>query len=183
MSDNELINYYKLHKDSDCVGELYKRYTGFTLTICLKYLKNIEEAREATLEIFEELIDKLLVHDVNNFKPWLYSVAKNYCLLIFRSKKNDKIFNEDIETHQKNFVEQDTFLHQDHASDENYYTKLETGITKLKEEQRTCIELFYLQNKSYVEVSKITGYTMNEVKTYIQNGKRNLKIFMNNKNE
>lgn len=183
MSDDELINYYKLHQDNECVGELYKRYTGFTFTICLKYLRNTEESREAVLEIFEELIEKLLVYDVRNFKSWLHSVARNYCLLSFRSKKSQDNFVENYKLHQTNFMEHDEFLYPNYISKEENYEKLENNLVKLKYEQRVCIDLFYLQNKSYVEVSKITGYSMHEVKTYIQNGKRNLKILMNTKNE
>ncbi|MDR2009594.1 MAG: sigma-70 family RNA polymerase sigma factor [Bacteroidales bacterium] len=180
MSDDELIKYYKSTEDVDCIGELYKRYTGFTFSICLKYLKNHDNAREAVLEIFEELIEKILIHDIYNFKSWLHSVARNFCLLSFRSKKNDEDFSENyIKLH--NNMEYEDILYPDYIVKEENYNKLEECISQLKENQKICIDLFYLQNKSYVEVSKITGYSMNEVKTHIQNGKRNLKILMENK--
>lgn len=183
MSDDELINYYKQNQDMDCVGELYKRYTGFTFSICLKYLKEHDKAREAVLEIFEELIEKLLIHEVHNFKSWLHTVTRNYCLLSFRSKKTEDGFAENYIKHQHIFMEDDDVLYPNYITREENYEKLEESIAKLKDEQRICIDLFYIQDKSYVEVAKITGYSMKEVKTYIQNGKRNLKILMTGKDE
>ncbi len=183
MSDNELIAHYKLHKDKECVGELYKRYTGFTYAICLKYHKNSDKAKEAALEIFEELIDKLLQHEIKNFKSWLHTVARNHCLLSFRSKKNEEQFKDNYQKYQNDFMEQDKVLYPDYVSKEENYQELELCIDQLKEEQKNCIVLFYLQNKSYVEVAEITGYSMKEVKSYLQNGKRNLKILMSKENE
>ncbi|MDD3859246.1 MAG: sigma-70 family RNA polymerase sigma factor [Bacteroidales bacterium] len=183
MTDDELIKHYKLHEDKECVGELYKRYTGLTFAICVKYHKDSEKAREAVLEIFEELLDKLLVHDVQNFRPWLHTVARNHCLLSFRSKKHQEQFIDNYEKYQNDFMEQDKVMYPEYIIKEENYKELEKCINQLKPEQRNCIELFYLQNKSYVETAQITGYTMKEVKTFLQNGKRNLKILMSEKNE
>jgi RNA polymerase sigma factor (sigma-70 family) len=183
MTDNELIGHYKLHQDKECVGELYKRYTGFTYSICYKYFNDSEKSREAVLEIFEELISKLLVHEIQNFKSWLHTVARNYCLLTFRAKKYESQFIDNYKKYQNDFMEQDKVLYPDYQLKEENIAELEKCINQLKPEQRNCIELFYLQDKSYVETAKITGYTMNEVKTYLQNGKRNLKILMSKKDE
>lgn len=183
MTDDELIKHYKLHQNKECVGELYKRYTGFTFAICVKYHKDSEKAREAALEIFEELIDKLLVHEIHNFKSWLHTVARNHCLLSFRSKKYEEQFIDNYQKYQNDFMEQDKILYPEHIIKEENYKELEKCINQLKTEQRNCIELFYLQNKSYLETAQITGYTMKEVKTYLQNGKRNLKILMSERNE
>ncbi|MDD2636779.1 MAG: sigma-70 family RNA polymerase sigma factor [Bacteroidales bacterium] len=183
MPDNELIAYYKKHKDKECIGELYKRYTGLTYAICLKYHKDSEKAREAVLEIFEDLIDKLLIHEVKNFKSWLFTVARNHVLLSFRSKKYETQFIDNYKKYQNDFMEQDKVLYPDYISNEKNYQELEKCIDQLKDEQKNCIVLFYLQEKSYVEVAEITGYTMKEVKSFLQNGKRNLKILMSKKNE
>ncbi|PLX07696.1 MAG: RNA polymerase subunit sigma-24 [Marinilabiliales bacterium] len=183
MTDDELIAHYKLHQDKECVGELYKRYTGFTYAICLKYHKNSDKAREAALEIFEELIDKLLQHDIKNFKSWLHTVARNHCLLSFRSKKHEEQFIDNYKKYQNDFMEQDKVLYPDYVTKEENYKELELCINQLKDEQKNCIVLFYLQNKSYVEVAEITGYSMKEVKSFLQNGKRNLKILMSKDDE
>ncbi|MDD3686420.1 MAG: sigma-70 family RNA polymerase sigma factor [Bacteroidales bacterium] len=183
MTDNELISHYKLHQDKECVGELYKRYTGFTYSICYKYFNDSERSREAVLEIFEELISKLLVHETQNFKSWLHTVARNHCLLTFRAKKYESQFIDNYKKYQNDFMEQDKVLYPDYQLKEENIAELEKCINQLKPEQRNCIELFYLQDKSYVETAQITGYTMKEVKTYLQNGKRNLKILMSKKDE
>jgi RNA polymerase sigma-70 factor (ECF subfamily) len=59
---------------------------------------------------------------------------------------------------------------------------LEKCIETLGDEQKQCVKLFYLQEKCYKEITESTGFDMNKVKSYIQNGKRNLKICME-KNE
>lgn len=183
MSDDELLKHYKLSQDKECVGELYKRYTGFTFSICYKYLNDSEKSREAVLEIFEELIDKLLLHEIKNFKSWLHTVARNHCLLSFRSKRYEAQFIDNYKKYQNDFMEQDKVLYPEYRLKEENINELEKCINQLKLEQRSCIELFYLQEKSYVETAQITGYTMKEVKTYLQNGKRNLKILMNKDND
>ena len=53
----------------------------------------------------------------------------------------------------------------------------------LNPEQKQTVELFYLQEKSYKEIVDQTGFSMNDVKSYIQNGKRNLKIMLSKTDE
>jgi RNA polymerase sigma-70 factor (ECF subfamily) len=124
-----------------------------------------------------------MVHDIQNIKSWLHTVARNHCLLTFLSKKYESQFIDNYKKYQNDFMEQDKVLYPDYQLKEENIAELEKCINQLKPEQRNCIELFYLQDKSYVETAKITGYTMNEVKTYLQNGKRNLKILMSKKDE
>jgi RNA polymerase sigma-70 factor (ECF subfamily) len=178
LSDDQLIAEYKLNQDNNCVGELYKRYTAFTFSICLKYLKNKELARDAVLEIFEDLLEKLFVHDVKNFRSWLYTVAKNHCLLKTRNKKLNVEFVENYEKHQNDFMEQERILNPEYIVKEENIQKLEKCIMQLKPEQKSCIELFFIQEKSYNEIVEITGFSYKEVKTHIQNGKRNLEILL-----
>jgi RNA polymerase sigma factor (sigma-70 family) len=178
-ADDELILHYKKSKDKIYVGELYTRHMSFVLAVCMKYLKNIDNAKEAVIQIFEKLFVDLLKHNVENFKPWVYSVAKNYCLQMLRTE-TQKLKNEtELKKNYHFFMEKDNALYLNNEKvEERHFKKLEAAILDLSEEQRRCIELFYLQEKCYEEVSKITGYDMNKVKSYIQNGKRNLKIFM-----
>jgi RNA polymerase sigma-70 factor (ECF subfamily) len=143
-------------------------------------MKNEEDSKDAVMHIFEDLYQKLIDHEVSNFKSWLYSVAKNHCLMNIRKGKSEnkakEIIYEDI---RREVMESADFFHPYNTNELNdEIPKLKKGIEQLKTEQRTCIELLYLQDKSYQEVSDITGYSMKNVKSYIQNGKRNLKIFM-----
>lgn len=179
------------------VGELFQRYTHLVFGVCMKYLKDEDEAKDGVMQIFEKILTDLHRHNVDNFKGWLYMVAKNHCLMYFRSKKihvelprhltddfgndnysDDSTFQPEHDGSPGMPVELVSNLHLNGEDKEKQLTLMESAIKELKEGQKICIELFYLQEKSYEEVAKMTGYTMKEVKSYIQNGKRNLKIIM-----
>ena len=147
--------------------------------VCLKYFKDEELSKDAVMQIFEQLISKLRVHEVNNFKSWLYTLARNYCLMALRvSGKHDFVPMED------NFMEMEGFVHPNIGdSSEQKLTIMEKCIEKLQPEQRETISLFYLEQKCYKEVAGQTGYDLNKVKSYIQNGKRNLKICIEKNSE
>lgn len=183
FSDADLISSYKQLKDTKFIGELFERYTHLVFGVCLKYLKNEEDSKDAVMQIFEDLYQKLSDHEVSNFKSWIYSVAKNHCLMILRKGKSEARIKENIYADIRNeIMESADFFHPyNNGGINDEIPKLQRGIEQLKIEQRTCIELLYLQDKSYQEVSNITGYSMKKVKSYIQNGKRNLKIFLERK--
>jgi RNA polymerase sigma-70 factor (ECF subfamily) len=171
-SDDELIRLYKSEYDLEILGELYKRYTGLVFGVCLKYLKDREASRDAVMQIFEKLIKSLLEHEITHFKSWLYVTARNHVLMQLRKRKDIPL--EDI---PQSFMESETVMHQEDALESNL-TKLEKCIETLIEEQKACVTLFYLQHRCYQEITELTGYELKKVKSYIQNGKRNLKICM-----
>ena len=140
--------------------------------LCLKYLKDEEKSKDAVMQIFEQLITKLKIHEVSNFKSWLYTLARNYCLMEIRSSgKHEFVSMED------NFMEKDAFVHLDiDDMREHKLSIMEQCMEKLPPEQKETINLFYLEQKCYKDVAELTGYDLNKVKSYIQNGKRNLKI-------
>ena len=174
LKDEELIRLYQQTKDSNYVGELYRRYTHLVYGVCLKYLKDPEESKDAVMQIFEQLIQKLKVHEVANFKNWLYSLCRNYCLMELRQDaKHEFVHLEDGLPGSGLDVEQELS-----SGNEGELRAMESCIKKLPDEQRISIDLFYLQQKCYKEVADITGFDINKVKSYIQNGKRNLKICM-----
>lgn len=173
LSDSQLIELYRAKGDKRIIGVLYKRYTGFTFAVCLKYFKSRVDSEDAVMQIFEKLIEDLKKHAVSNFKSWLYTVAKNHCLITIRNRKNS-VTTEYIDNA---FVEIDSNLHPDNEDLlEQRLEKLEKNLSKLSEEQQVCVELFYLKRNSYAEICTKTGYTQNQVKSHIQNGKRKLKI-------
>jgi RNA polymerase sigma factor (sigma-70 family) len=173
-TDEELIGLYKESGQLDIVGELYNRYTALVYGVCLKYLKNREESRDAVMQIFEKLIVSLKEHEVNMFKPWLYVTSRNFCLMQLRAQKG------------KNFQELSPFLmengaqaHQEQGIDiEANLQQLQKCMEELGSEQKRCVQLFYIEQKCYKEITDSTGFDLNKVKSYIQNGKRNLKICM-----
>ncbi len=179
FSDAELIAEYKRKGDNEVVGELYKRYSHLVYGVCLKYLKNEDESKDAVLQIFENLIEDLLKHDVTNFKSWLHSVTRNHCLMFLRKQqtilKKEHQYEYEYATEAVNEI---SFAPHEKEIKEELLTELEKALNFLKEEQRICIELFFLQEKRYEEVAEITGYSPKQVKSYIQNGKRNLAIHL-----
>lgn len=174
FEDEELVALYKKSGELAIVGELYNRYTSLTYGVCLKYLKDREESKDAVMHIFEKLIVTLKDHEISQFKGWLYVTARNHCLMQLRAGKNKKF--EEISPFLMESGEDVHLL--EGPEIESNLSKLESCIETLPEEQKQCVKLFYLEKKCYKEITELTGFELNKVKSYIQNGKRNLKICM-----
>ena len=171
LDDAALLNRYRSTKEMSCLGELFRRYKHLALGVCLKYLKNAHDAEDAVMEIFEKLHLDLKKADVGHFKSWLYTVARNHCLMKLRKAGLPVTFSEVLPENGE-----DTEGGIDDAKvKEVLYQKLEMSLDMLKSEQRLCLDLFFLKDKSYKEIMRETGLSLNEVKTHIQNGKLNLK--------
>ena len=152
--------------------------------VCVKYLQSQEDSKDATIEIFEKLLEDLKKHEVENFKGWLYSVAKNHCLMKFRKDKSRVENRPDLQQDIATLMEWNAEMHLDNGEiREQELVKLEEAIKQLKDGQRICIELFFLQEKSYQQIMAETGYDFMQVKSFIQNGKRNLKLQLSGQHE
>lgn len=176
LTDNEVIALYIKTKDKNYIGELYKRYTGFVFLISMKYLKDKDKSKDAVMQIFEKLFMDLLKHEISNFKSWLHTVTRNHCLLIIRNETY--IQKKEVEIKKElNFVmESDENFHlNEKDSQDSKIIKLQDALNELSDEQKQCVNLFYIEGKSYKEITDITGFDEKKVKSYIQNGKRNLK--------
>ena len=174
QSDTELVFAYRQSGDLTVLGELYQRYMELVYGVCLKYLKEPEQAQDAVMQIFEELVLKLKKHEVENFRGWLHQVAKNHCLMQLRTPKNLKTVELPSLLMQN---EEDVHLNGVMEKEENFQ-RLEKCIASLSDDQRMMIKLFYLEGKCYNEIVEITGHEWNHVRSLIQNGRRNLKLCM-----
>jgi RNA polymerase sigma-70 factor (ECF subfamily) len=184
LTDEELVERYRNSHETVYIGELYQRYTHLVFGVCMKYFKNETASEDATMQIFEKLITELKKHHITAFKPWLHTVVKNHCMMLFRKGSAEEKRMADLKKEAEGLVENSEEQHLLEAQEKEFILQhLKEGIDDLKEEQRICIELFYLKESSYAEISLITGYNPNEVKSYIQNGKRNLKNYITAKNE
>jgi len=173
-TDIDLIQLYKESGDLAHLGVLYSRYTSLVYGVCLNYLKDRDDAKDAVMQVFEKLIETLLNHQVENFKSWLYVIARNHCLMQLRARKGKR-----MEEFSPQLMENEFLLHLEEEPDmEQNLTKLERCIGELVTDQQQCVRLFYLQEKCYKDITSLTGLDLNKVKSYIQNGKRNLKICM-----
>jgi RNA polymerase sigma factor (sigma-70 family) len=177
LSDQQLLEKFYAHHDNEWLGILLQRYTLLLLGVCMKYLKNEEEAKDCVQQLFLKVIEELHKYKVEYFKSWLYMVAKNHCLMRLRYKQGKT--SVELETQPIAALEETDIkeLEQtDHVLD-----LMEGSLKELNSEQQQCVTLFYLQKKSYQQISEMTGFTMMQVKSYIQNGKRNLKILIEKK--
>lgn len=173
-TDQDLVKKFQATADAAIIGELFTRYTSRVYGVCRKYLKDREEARDAVMQLFEKLPSLLQQHTVDNFGSWLYVTARNHCLMQLRRKKTN--FNTDF---SDPVMENQFVLHpEDEPALEENLTGLERCIEQLVADQQQCVRLFYLEEKCYKEIETLTGFAFNQVKSFIQNGKRNLKICM-----
>lgn len=174
ITDTELLAYYQSDGNNRWLGILLQRYTLLLYGVCMKYLKNEEEAKDAVQQVFEKAIHELGKYKVDYFKSWIYMVAKNHCLMKLRDK--GKLPAELKEQH--NFTPAEEADKDELLQKENLLNELTQALPQLNTEQKQCIELFYIEKKSYLEITEATGYTLMQVKSHIQNGKRNLKLIL-----
>lgn len=177
QTDTEIVLAYKQTGDKQLIGILFERYAHLVYGVCYNYIKDQEICKDATLIIFEKLFSDLKKYEVTNFSSWLHAVARNHCFAYLKTM--NRMVHVDVsylanEKHNDDpdITDELIFTHLDH---------LENAMATLNNEQKTCIQLFYLEDKSYSEITTITGYSLNQVKSFIQNGKRNLKIYLTTK--
>jgi RNA polymerase sigma factor (sigma-70 family) len=168
--DETQLNSYRSNGDITVLGKLFEKHVPLIYGVCLKYLKDEDSCKDAVMGIFEELIVKLKQHEVKQFRSWVYVLTRNYCLMQLRAgKKTGTVSLDEV-------MEFTPFLHPDDDNKEEALKALERCMEKLTAVQKQSIDLFYLKEKCYKEITELTGFSLNDVKSYIQNGKRNLKI-------
>jgi len=177
IDDNQLLLHFYADHNNEWLGILLQRYTMLLLGVCMKYLKNEEEAKDAVQQVFLKAINEMHKYRVDYFKSWIYMVAKNHCLMKLRNKgKYTAEINEHLMATPDETIDKNNYIEKDKA-----LTAMAQALTQLNKEQQLCVTLFYLQKKSYQEITEQTPYTLLQVKSHIQNGKRNLKLLMEKK--
>lgn len=173
LLDRELIDFYKSEQDMNALGELFNRYAHLVTSIALGILKNEQQAKDVVHEIFEIIVKDLKIHDVKNFNAWIYSVTKFHCFKVKKAPKTIGI-EEEIESNDdfEDVLEKELLL-------QKRIEVLKASMNEIKPDQKRCVELFYLKGFSYKEIVNETGLSIKEVKSHIQNGKRNIKLLMN----
>ena len=176
----ESVAAYRATGDLTILGELYEQHMELIYAVCYNYLRDEDEAKDAVMSLFEQLVSDLKKHDVQQFGPWLHTVARNYCLMQLRRKQahpqTEFVVNGNDETDHESLsllLEEPDGLEQ-----EENLTRMEACLKTLPVEQQTCLTLFYLEHKTYTDVADLTGFTLKQVKSYLQNGRRNLKLCM-----
>jgi len=175
ISDQQLLNSFYTSRDNHWLGVLLQRYTLLLLGVCMKYLKNEEEAKDCVQQVFLKAITELHKYKVDYFKSWLYMVAKNHCLMKLRDKQTRT--PAEIREQMAETPAEDNSI-QLHLEKDRQLELMSDCLNELSKEQKQCVTLFYLEKRSYQDIAEQTGFSLMQVKSYIQNGKRNLKILL-----
>lgn len=175
QSDEELLAKYRGEGDIEILGQLYEKYMHLVYGVCLKYLEDREWAKDEVMNIFTKLVTAVPQQEIGNFRTWLYVVTKNHCLMLLRSRKSEAVHMEAMAGDPTFFMENSVEMHP-LEEEESDMERLSECIERLKEEQQGCIRLFFYEGCSYRQISERLGIGENDVKSYIQNGKRNLRI-------
>lgn len=177
-TDQELLDAFRNDGNSEWLGILLQRYTLLLLGVCMKYLKDEDEAKDSVQQVFLKVIQEVGKYEVTYFKSWLYMVAKNHCLMQLRDRQRKGAIS--LDERIATTPAEETDLNELQMNDRTLEL-VQEGLKELNKEQQQCVTLFYLEKKSYQEISEVTGYNFLQVKSYIQNGKRNLRIWIEKK--
>ena len=169
LSDEELLLAYRAGKNNELLGYLLQRYTMLLLGVGMKYLKDKALSEDAVQQVFLKALTHLPKTEVQNFKGWLYILMRNHCLQVLRDKSY-RAGEEVLANLPEINTDKEELLWKNETIDQ-----MNEALKELNEEQKTCVVMFYLDKKSYQQISERTGFNFTQVKSYIQNGKRNLK--------
>lgn len=178
QSDEDLLGRYQATGDIAWLGQLFERYAELVYGVCLKYCRDEQEAEDAAMAVFEQLVTKAREHEVHNFKSWLHVLTKNYCLMQLRraGRKREQSFEPQL------MQSVDDRHHTIEVDEDNGQLKgLKDCMEQLPEEQRQCIQAFYLEGHSYKDIAAFREEELGRVRSYIQNGRRNLRMCMEKK--
>ncbi|MHC1777504.1 MAG: RNA polymerase sigma factor [Lentimicrobium sp.] len=179
LSDEELVQFFRQSGEREVIGMLFRRYSHLVLGVCYKYLHERELARDTAMGVFESLFTSLKKYEVHHFKSWLFTVTKSHCAQVLREQKKEAGTIRWEENLLGEVMENDGFSHLTPEEEtEERIRKLHHAVSDLSPGQQQCILLFYFDGKSYQQITETTGFSLNEVKSFIQNGKRNLKIIL-----
>jgi RNA polymerase sigma-70 factor (ECF subfamily) len=179
IPDSELLETYRHSPQSEIIEILFERYCHLAFAVCMKYLKNEEDSKDAVMHLFAHMPEDLQKYKVDHFSHWLYIITKNYCLKELRSRKN---FSTLEEAGLPNAVGAHPGDEEDFDLTPRHLQQLDQALAALSKEQMECVKLFYLDERTYKEIAGQTGYSLKQVKSFIQNGKRNLRNYLERKN-
>lgn len=178
LSDTELLDRYRRTDNIAYLGELYGRYAALVYGVALKYLRNSPDAEDAVMELFELLPGKVRRSEIREFRTWLYSVIRNHSLGLLR--RAGRMPTAELVREPGEEAEIARLLNAE-QSDDARIAALEQCLERLPDPQRRSIRLFFWERKSYADIADITSWHLKSIKSYIQNGKRNLRLCLENK--
>lgn len=167
LNDEDLLAQLRADRRR-ALAPLWDRYAELLFGTAMKYLKDIERAKDLVMEFFADLPGLTAKHEVKSFRPWAHTVVRNRCLMELRKKDPHVQLPDDPAADA-------TGMHEAVLREASLQA-LEAAIEQLPEGQARCIRLFHLERKSYAEVAQMTGMPVEQVRSHLQNGRRNLRI-------
>ena len=183
LDDNSLIHQYQEQQEHRYFNELYQRYAHLVFGSCLKQVKNRDEAKDLTMIIFEKLVERLPTEQVDNFKTWIYYFTRNECISHLRKQEATTKREEEWKKMRKSeeiFMENETLLrpYTDNSISNIDGAALQHAIQQLSKAQQQCIRRFFFEQQSYKQIATATRWSLKEVKSHLQNGKRKLRLIL-----
>ncbi len=179
-TDAELLERFRRTGQADWLVQLYDRHLELTYGLCLRYLGEETRAEDAVMAIFEELLRKVPEHEIGHFRNWLHTFVRNHCLMQLRRERRSPLENtaDGLMQFAENghLTEESTAFTGEAEGDE-----LRDCLERLPPDQRRCIELFYLEEHSYKGIAEMTQLDLGRVRSHIQNGRRNLRLCLEQK--
>lgn len=172
--DEFWIRAYFQSGDSEYWGRIFEKYKKRIFLRCLTLLQDNEDASDLTSETFIKAHENIQKYDMKRpFFPWLQQIATNLCIDLLRRKTIIQFTQTDekIEFHSAEDVTKK-------VENRELGDTILKALKSLKNHQKRCFCLFYIHRKSYKEIAELTGYSYNDVRSYIQNGKRKFKLVM-----
>jgi RNA polymerase sigma-70 factor (ECF subfamily) len=180
-TDTELLQQFRKTADSQWLGWLFERYSLLVFGVCMKYLRNATDAQDATQHVFEKALGEVSKYEIPFFKSWIYSVAKNHCLMQLRNRSSKPGTTDELPEETSADLQTEQELKMKELLMEEQSSHLKAALNELSQEQKSCIQMFYLEKLSYHDIETKTGFSFSQVKSHIQNGKRNLRIILEKK--
>ncbi len=168
-TDFELLDRFRRHGDRAAFERIVARHRPWLHRVCARLLRSDEAARDATQDVFARVLNRLDTFRGDNFPGWLKAIAVNCCLNTIDRDKRWAPLEAAGEAPAADLGPELQLL------------RLEEGvrarhlIARLPERQKIVFCLKYIDDCSYQEIERLTGFSNKEVKSFLQNARRNFE--------
>lgn len=168
-SETELVTELLARRDGRIFEELYRRSRRKIFGVCFNLLGEAAAAEDACHDAYIRAWEKLDSLRGSDFTAWVRRIAANRCYDELRRRRPDEL--------DENHPEPAT----DHRIDRSVIARQELDraidvIASLEEHQRRVFLLRHIDHHSYEEISEATGFDAKQVKSYLQNARRNFHL-------
>jgi len=154
---------------------IVEKYQDVVFSIALKVLKNRDDAEEMAQESFIKAYKSLHTFKGKaKFSTWLYRITYNNCISEIRKRKIHFASTDDVEVR-----DDDSEINLDGIPEENRAKYVKAALDKLPEEEYTLVLLYYFEDQSIDEISKVTGLSDSNTKVKLHRARKKLYTILN----